>query len=198
LLVAAVALTVTRIYMLWQEGPWDLPGPGNVKSSEAVEGSEDEPEESQGPQLAGTKNIIEKNLFDPERGASKTKEAEVLTRGMQRIRSIVLLGTAILGDSRYAILEPPADVRPSPAKAPAGSTGQLRLKLGDSVEGFRLSEIHEQKIIFTKGAARVEVPLDYSRRVEEPRVKPVAPAPPRPTVGPRVPTKEAGPTKPDR
>ena len=44
--------------------------------------------------IVGTDMIIGKNLFDPERGATRTKETEADTRAAQRIRSMVLLGTA--------------------------------------------------------------------------------------------------------
>jgi hypothetical protein len=166
-------------FQLWQEGPWDLPKPGKGKEAAPAEEPKEEPSRIQ---VANTRNIIEKNLFDPERGAGRTKEAEASSIAMQRIRSMVLLGTAILGTSRYAIMQEPTASR-SPAGAPqTGSSGQMRLKLGDTVEGFKLSEIREKSVVFTKGASRVEVALDFSRRVVEPGVK--APAQPRPRVAP--------------
>jgi hypothetical protein len=52
----------------------------------------------------------------------------------------------------------------------------MRLKVGDNVEGFRLTEIADKRVVFAKDASRVEVLLDYFRKVE------AAPPPPRPTV----------------
>jgi len=40
------------------------------------------------------------------------------------------------------------------------------VKVGDNVEGYRLAEIADKKVVFTKDAARVEVMLDYFRKVE--------------------------------
>jgi hypothetical protein len=50
--------------------------------------------------------------------------------------------------------------------SPARSAGPLRFKLGDAFEGFRLSEIRDKNVVFTKGASRVELALDYFRKVE--------------------------------
>lgn len=186
-----------RIYDLWREGPPELPKEKRAKVSAVVE------EVKKGletPQIVSTKSIIEKNLFDPERGATKTKEAEASSIAIQRIRSMVLLGTAILGNDRYAILQQPADSRPAAQKTHTGQPGLLRLKLGDTVEGFKLSEIQEKKVVFTKGASRVEVLLDFSRKVEDGKPSVPSPTAPRPAVTPRIPRPQAGagPTAPVR
>ncbi len=55
--------------------------------------------------IIGTETIISKNIFDPERGAGLTRETEANSQAFQRIRSMVLLGTAILGNNRFAILQ---------------------------------------------------------------------------------------------
>ncbi|MGH7766144.1 MAG: hypothetical protein ACREQP_01710 [Candidatus Binatia bacterium] len=141
-------------------------------------------------QMANTRNIVEKNLFDPERGANRTKEAEVSAAATQRIRSLVLLGTAILGDSRYAIIQEPSTAARGPTKAPQpGNSGQMRLKLGDALEGFKLSEIRDKSVVFTKGGSRVEVTIDFFRPGEEPPPSSRPPIPPRPGVGPRIPPR---------
>lgn len=182
-----------RTYGLWKEGPWDLPQPAKGKEPSAVE----EPKkELQKMQLVSTKDIIEKNLFDPERGAGRANETEASSIAIQRIRSMVLMGTAILGNSRYAILQGPSESRPPLPGAPAGQQTSLRLKLGDAVEGFKLSEIHEKKVVFTKGASKVEVVLDFFRKVDETKQK--APTPPTgpPAVPPRVQRPPGVPTPP--
>ena len=179
-----------RTYALWQAGPWDLPKAAKGKEPPAVEEPKKEPQKMQ---LASTKNIIEKNLFDPERGAGRAEQAEASSVAMQRIRSMVLLGTAILGSSRYAILQQPSDSRSSPPGPPAGQQGSLRLKLGDTVEGFKLSEIHDKRVVFTKGASKVEVALDFFRKVEQAKPGPV---PARPGVAPGVPRRQNLPAPP--
>lgn len=89
---------------------------------------------------------------------------------------MVLFGTIIIGNDRFAILQ---DV--SNPSAGAGVPGQsqnsppMRLKIGDSVDGFRLAEIDDRKVVFTKDASRVEVTLDYFRKIEVAQPKPISP-----------------------
>ena len=117
--------------------------------------------------------IVSNNLFDPERGATQTKEAETNSRAMQRLRGLILLGTAILGESRYAIVQDTgAQSAGRPARSLAGgpvpgqSSQTMRFKMGDTFEGFNLSQIQDRNVVFTNGAARVELALDYFRKVE--------------------------------
>lgn len=190
LLGVSVAFFGARTYQLWQAGPWDLPVSGKAKAAPAAEPLKEEPPQFQ---LANTRNIIDKNLFDPERGATKKNEekAQADNAATQRIRSMILLGTAILGNSRYAIMQEPQNspgARAQPTKTPAGGSGQMRLKQGDTVEGFRLSEIRDKSVVFTRGASKVELSIDYFRPGEEPPARAGAPAPaaPRPGLSPRV------------
>lgn len=123
--------------------------------------------------------IVSKNLFDPERGAGATREAEENSRAFQRVRGMILVGTVIIGNNRVALLQesttsPVAGQRPG-----AQPAAVMRLKVGDNVDGFRLTEIADKRVVFAKDASRVEVLLDYFRKVE-------AAAPPRPTVPNRV------------
>ena len=191
--MVAIAFVGARTYALWQEGPWDLPKAAKAKESPVDEESKKEPPRTQ---LVSTKNIIDKNLFDPERGAGRTQEAEASAIAMQRIRSMVLLGTAILGSSRYAILQGPSESRPSVPGAPTGQQSHLRLKLGDTVEGFKLSEINEKKVVFTKGASKVEVALDFFRKVDPSKQSPTGTMPAGPGVAPNIPRRQNLPAPP--
>jgi hypothetical protein len=158
-------------------GPWDLPNPRKIKSPIAVEDAK----AVTNPRTAiGTETIISKNVFDPERGASLTREVEANSQAFQRIRSMVLLGTAILGNNRFAILQDGGASSGAPA-TPGQPVMPMRIKLGDTVEGFRLSEISERRIVFARGAATVEVPLDYFRKTDgvqprKPATAPITPA----------------------
>lgn len=77
---------------------------------------------------------------------------------------MVLLGTAILGDVRYAVLRDQVQGgNPGQAATTAGQT-IMRLRLGDDIEGFKLSDIGDKRVVFTKGPSRVEVLLDYFRK----------------------------------
>ncbi len=186
LLLAAVVYAGTETYQLWEKGPWGLPQPATRKTIAVVE-KEVQAGSQTPPGFANTKNVVDRNLFDPERGASRSKEAEVSVAAMQRIRSMVLLGTAILGSSRYAILEGPPDSGAPAAKNAEARANRLRLKQGDSMEGFKLSEVQEKKVVFTKGTSRVEVALDYFRKTDDAGGKAKTPAQTPPSVAPRVP-----------
>lgn len=136
--------------------------------------------------LANTKSIVEKNLFDPERGANRA-EGEAASLAVQRIRRMVLLGTAILGQNRYAILQESPDAR---SGAKTAETGQVRIKLGDTVEGFKLSEVYYNRVVFSKGASKVEIPLDYFRKFEDTKDRAKTPAPVVPRIPARTPRRE--------
>jgi hypothetical protein len=162
LLIVAIGLMVTKTYWLWRSGPWDLPNPGKAKSPIVVE----EAKVVTNPRpIIGTETIISKNIFDPERGAGLTREAEANSQAFQRIRSMVLLGTAILENNRFAILQDGARSSGVPV-TPGQSLVPMRIKLGDTVEGFKLSEISEKRVVFARGTATVEVPLDYFRKTD--------------------------------
>jgi hypothetical protein len=159
-LLAATLAVSARTYLLWKEEPWSLPTP--VKRGASIAVTESKPDGTPRP-LPNTDVIVSRNLFDPERGASATEEAETDSRALQRIRTFVLLGTAILGSNRYAILQdggllPPGRSSPAP----------LRLKVGDVVEGFSLSEIRDKNVVFSKGASRIELALNYISKVDGP------------------------------
>lgn len=179
--MVAIAFVAFKSATLWIEGPPEFPRVG--KGRPAPEGEDSGAvRESPKSRVVSTKNIIEKNLFDPERGAGQVRDAEASSAAQQRLRSLILLGTAILGDSRYAILQEPGDPRSPAPRGQAARPSTLRLKLGDTFEGFRLSEVEARRVVFTKGPSRVEVVLDFFRKVEDPRQKAPAPTPASPGV----------------
>jgi len=176
-LTATLVFMVVKTYLLWHDGPWDLPIPANV-SPPAAASTPDVPATQ--PRVVATDFIISKNLFDPERGATQTKEPETNSRAMQRVRGLILLGTAILGENRYAILQDGGT--PAAGRPPQGPTaGTMRFKIGDTFEGFSLSQIQDKNVVFTNGAARVELALDYFRKVEA--SAPAVASAPRPQAG---------------
>ena len=126
LLLAAIGMVGTRIYFFWHEGIGNLPRVVMHHAPVAV--SEAKQQAAPRP-LAPTEIIISKNLFDPERGAVKPKEAEADTRSLQRVKSLVLLGTAILGSNQFAILQE-SNITGTPTP-PGRSVGPLRFKVGD-------------------------------------------------------------------
>ena len=185
-LTAAVVFIVVKTYLLWNDGPWDLPQPPkDIPSSFTPTAQADTP--AAPPRTVAPDFIIAKNLFDPERGATQTKEVETNSLAMQRLKSLILLGTAILGENRYAIVQDTGLSAGAQAGAqtagrpPQGQSSQtMRFKMGDTFEGFSLSQIQDKNVVFTNGAARVELALDYFRKVESaaPQVRPAAQAGP--------------------
>ncbi|MFQ5851407.1 MAG: hypothetical protein ACE5JU_12560 [Candidatus Binatia bacterium] len=172
-LLVAVALTGHKIYQLWKEGEQQL-----VKPSKR-EGSFGMPQQRQGAaksQLA-TEFVVEKNLFDPQRATRKIENTPSPLEEIGKIKDAILLGTLVAGTDRYAVLEIPAGdgLRARGSKRLRGAKRRTkaevrRLTLGDTMEGFELAEIHEQKVVFKKGTSAVEVLLDFSRKVEEVKV----------------------------
>jgi len=172
-------LVLTKTYWLWMSGPWDLPNPKKTKSPIAVE---DGKVVTNPRTTIGTETIVSKNIFDPERGAGLTREVEANSQALQRIRSMVLSGTAILGNNRFAILQDGGGSSGAPGN-PSQPAMPMRIKLGDTVEGFRLSEISERRIVFARGTAKVEVPLDYFRKADGVQARRPATTPPTPPAG---------------
>lgn len=204
LLIVCAAGLAFKTYKVWQEGPWDVPQAPKGKAV-AVAGTPQQPVGPLAQASMGTESIVSKNLFDPERGAVKpTQELEAEGRAVQRVRSMVLLGTAIIDNNRYAIVQEPDNVPPIP-----GVPGQprqqsvRRLRVGDNVEGFSVAEIADRRVTFARGATRVEVSVDYFRKVAPPPGAPVLPGAPQPRPGgpvgvqvPQIPTPTPGPAAP--
>ncbi|HEX9453102.1 MAG TPA: hypothetical protein VGA27_02050 [Candidatus Binatia bacterium] len=188
LFAVAIGFVGWNIYRSWQDGPWDLPT--SAKSSKSVASSNQPAPTPLRPPI-NTDAIISKNLFDPERGAGATREAEENSRAFQRVRGMILLGTVIIGNDRVAILRDGNTNQPGQPVS-TQSAQAMRMKVGDNLEGFRLTEIADKRVVFAKDASRVEVLLDYFRKadvnVAPPRV--VAPgqvqAPPAAVPVPRV------------
>jgi hypothetical protein len=136
-----------------------------------------------------TEAIVSRNLFDPERGAGAIGNAEEASRSAQRVRNMILVGTVIIGSNRMAVLQDGASANLAPTAATQQPT-PIRLKLGDNVEGYRLAEIADKKVVFTKDGTRVELILDYFRKIEmaAPRTAPAGQVVPPgvATPGPRV------------
>jgi len=208
----AIALVAWTTYRSWRVGPWDIPGPMPQRPATIATGTQ----VSLAPRPPiGTEAIISKNLFDPERGAGASRDAEENSRAVQRVRSMVLVGTVIIGNNRVAILQDgtnPAPGQPVPGQRPPGQrppsqpASMMRLKVGDSLEGFRLTEIADQRVVFARDATRVEVMLDFFRKVENVAPRPVAASGPAaapgqvqpPPVGAPVPVPRVLPNLPRR
>jgi len=114
-------------------------------------------------QSAGTKIIVEKNLFDVKRGAGGSGKKAAVSQDAGEIEGLVLLGTIIAAGERFAIVKVPAS-SPGGRRGSGAGGGMRRLALGDTVWGYTLAEIQADRVIFTKGNSEVELGLDFSRR----------------------------------
>jgi len=166
LLALGIVAVGMKTYLLWAEGPWEV---WQSVKREAATAVVEEKKDASPVQLAmNTKSIIDNDLFDPDRGTGRNKETETVSLAVQKIRSMALLGTMIIGESRYAMLQKGSDPRlPSPASKNGNSI--LRLKLGDTIEGFQLSEIQDRSVVFSKGPTQVDISIDYFKKIQDTR-----------------------------
>jgi hypothetical protein len=100
---------------------------------------------------AMTDIIIEKNLFSPDRKkwvsapASDKKSADKLAK--KEINDLMLMGTAIRGNERYAVLH---------AKKDTSAAGLKPWMKGDYVQGYLLKEIEEKMVVLQDEAENKE------------------------------------------
>ena len=90
------------------------------------------------------------------------------------VKKIDSEGTTTYIGSIYEIHVDNEEVETTTTYYPAA--GAMRVKQGDTVEGFKLAEVGDKRVIFSNGASRVELVLDYFRKVDA-RPATAAPAP---------------------
>jgi hypothetical protein len=163
-LLTALAFVGWRIYHVWSDEPWSLPTVHGASSRLALQS---DPVSTTPLPSPNTETIVAKNLFDPERGAGLKERPEVNLQAMQRIKNMVLLGTVNFGNSRAAVLQVPA--APSTQPGPAQTPTLMRVTPGDTVEGYRVAAITENKVVLAKGDARAELELNYFRNDDAPQ-----------------------------
>jgi hypothetical protein len=175
ILVIAIGLIGFKVRRVWEGGQGGLSEPVKRKALSGVL----EIGQSLGKrQLANTDAIVKKNLFHPQRGEGEPEVTGDSSLGMDKLKDLVLLGTVIAGSERYALVKIPPDNKPRARRARrlgrsrSQPRGELRrLVLGDTLEGFRLEEIHAQKVVFKKDSSTVDVVLDFSRKVKKDEIK---------------------------
>ncbi len=175
ILVIAIGLIGFKVRRVWEGGQGGLSEPVQRK---ALSGVLETGQSLAKRQLANTDAIVKKNLFHPQRGEGESEVAEDSSLGMDKLKDLVLLGTVIAGSERYALAKMPPDNKPRTRRAKrlrrsrSRPRGELRrLALGDTLEGFRLEEIHAQKVVFKKDSSTVDVVLDFSRKVKIEEIK---------------------------
>ena len=177
----AIGLAALKVLQVWKE---DREATSKPVRRKALSGALEAGKSLGRPQLASTKSIVNRNLFDPQRGAGNQDSAQGSSQGEGELGDLYLLGTVIAGGQRYAIIEIPSKNDPRSRRAKrlrrAGrqARGKLRrLALGDTLKGFKLEEIHAQRVVFTKGFSTINLVLDFSRKVKVEKVKEQVKAP---------------------
>lgn len=96
--------------------------------------------------------VAEKNLFHPERKVPvEKKDKQLLARP-----EIILYGTLIAGDKKIAYLED----KKAPYSTPGRGKRQVTVDEGSMISGFKLSEVHEDRIVLTRGDDKILVRLN--------------------------------------
>jgi hypothetical protein len=108
--------------------------------------------------LAEYANIAEENLFHPERKIPVEKvEQKPLPKP-----EFVLYGTLITDDLQMAYLE---DLK-APFTTPGRGKRQAALRKGDSLSGYTLKEIEEEKIVMARGEESIVVHLNDPNKLK--------------------------------
>jgi hypothetical protein len=126
--------------------------------------------------------IADQNLFHPDRIIPPEKKPEAVLPKPE----FVLYGTLITPDLRMAYLED----KKAPVTTPGRGTRQSALKIGESLSGFRVTDIQNDKVILIRGEETLQVHLQEpgSSKARE-SVQGPGPAP-----GPGVGTRTPGPS----
>ncbi|MRR14997.1 MAG: hypothetical protein EG826_00920 [Deltaproteobacteria bacterium] len=96
--------------------------------------------------------VAEKNLFHPDRKVPAEKKDDKLPVRPE----IVLYGTMIAGDKKLAYIED----KKAPYSTPGRGRRQVTIPEGGMISGFKLSEVHEDHIVLTRGEDKMLVRLN--------------------------------------
>lgn len=178
ILLAAIGLIGLEVYEVWQNQRPLIEITGDLVPATAATGRA-LPEAREVPDV-GIRTIVGRDLFDPDRGA-KVEEPEepepVEEEPEPSIDGLLLLGTVIAGADRYAIMQVPPErsavptnvrrVRRRPVRQPVAQTAAevRRVRVGDSLRGYQVKDIEEQRVVLARGESQTEVTIDYTREV---------------------------------
>lgn len=139
-----------------------------IKKHEGLDsGSNKKPDQTKTPSPLDFMVITEQNLFHPERKIPvEVKEAQPLPKP-----DFVLYGTLISDDTNIAYMED----KKSPNSTPGREKRQTPVKQGDSISGFTLKELSEDRVIMVRGEERLTVYLIDTQKPKQRGV--TAPAP---------------------
>ncbi len=116
-------------------------------SKKIVTPEEKEPTQSQVPSPTDYMIVAEQNLFHPDRKIPpEKKEEQAMPKPM-----FVLYGTLMSDNINYAYLE---DLK-APRSTPGRGRRQTALKKGDTMSGYTLDDIEQDKVVMAKGDDRI-------------------------------------------
>ncbi|MEW5745807.1 MAG: hypothetical protein AB1805_10290 [Nitrospirota bacterium] len=175
-----------------------------IPAKAVVEEKKEEPaagsEQHAIPPLMEYTVIAEQNVFHPDRKIPPLKQPEKVVPKPE----FVLYGTLVTDTVSLAYLSD----KKAPRSTPGRGQRQTALKIGDSLSGYTLKEVHHQKVVMVRGEDRVEVKViaaDKSKgrssgdkaaaapggeavhHPEEEGVSPATPPPSRPPQRPQAP-----------
>ncbi len=141
-----------------------------IKKHEAINAvSGKKPDQTKTPSPLDYVIITEQNIFHPARKIPvEIKEAQPLPKP-----DFVLYGTLISDDINIAYIED----KNSPVKSPGRGERQTPLKLGESMSGFTLKELSEDRAVMARGDERVTVYLVDPQKPKERGVTATASSP---------------------
>lgn len=136
---------------------YSLPETG--KHKEIVSVIDNKPDKEKTPSPLDYVVIAEQNLFHPERKIPvEVKEAQPLPKP-----DFVLYGTLISGDVNIAYMED----KKSPYSTPGRGKRQTPLKLGESLSGYTLKEVNEDRAIMVQGEEKLIVYLNDPQKPKQ-------------------------------
>jgi hypothetical protein len=130
--------------------------------------------------------IAEQNLFHPERKIPPEKKAEAPLPKPE----FVLYGTLITPDLGIAYLE---DKKSAPVTTPGRGKRQTAVKKGESLSGFILKELHNDRVVMIRGEESMIV---YLNDPQVPKAREGVPDPTKTAAPPRTSATTSTPARP--
>lgn len=198
MLAVGAAFLGARSYDAWSRQVGEAPPPAQPAKVAAYQAQK--PVAREVPPETEFEALAEKNLFSPERKEPLPAEEPAKEEapepdqavGELKVdgRKIFLYGVVIADEYRAALITNP--------ERQADKRSQSWVKLGDTVEGFKVAAIENERVLLAAEGKEYEMLL-FDKEKPRTQVAVAAPSPPRP--GPAVPGKDkaaVAPQKSDR
>ncbi len=155
-IVLAAVLIIFGSYaflpMFGKSAKFTLPG-AKKQAAATTAAAPEKPADSKIPSPSDYFVIAEQNIFHPERKIpieKKEAAAALLPKP-----DFALYGTLILDDTSIAYMED----RKAPQNSPTRGKKQIPLRLGQSLSGFVLKEVHADSVVMVRGDEKLSIQL---------------------------------------